>query len=203
MAYGRYFSQMDGFAIEADQPDGIAPGSVRPLPQHATLLNMYPGQRILRSRGSTFTSLVTSAKGMDSAIAGEARAQGLGRFYASVRPEQPFDIGEKVIQAPLANRRLGRPPAFIKDAAQENRKLSAEMDRVLGSNAVAQRMQARPKRRVGVPPVVCLQLGHDDPEPMVGLVDCPVKRVQPGSAHLLALAIALQHDTSNRGATWI
>ena len=94
-----------------------------------------------------------------------------------------FDIGKKVVQAPFAGGRFGWTPSFIVDAPQKNRQLSPEMDGVLRSNTIAQGVEARSKRRIGLPPVVCLQLGHDDPQPVIGFVNRPVECVESCRAH--------------------
>ncbi|VTZ51667.1 hypothetical protein MPC4_450008 [Methylocella tundrae] len=106
------------------------------------------------------------------------------RVPRELRRKLGGDALDKFVYMFVVDRLSGDPPALIIDAANDNGELSAEMDRLFGSQAVPQGMQHGAQGAVGVMAPFEVMLRRDPFQPQVRLLVGMLKRWNLSVAHV-------------------
>jgi len=95
------------------------------------------------------------------------------RLGRAVEGGLAFDPDNELVEGQLLWGRTG-VPALVEDPSHEQRELGGQMDRDLGTDAVAEGVQYRPQGTVGTLPVVDAQLPAQSHKPFVRLGNGPI-----------------------------
>ena len=112
----------------------------------------------------------------------ERRECGFRGVERRVSRQVGVDVVEIVLRMPLVCR-IGQAPSFVVRPAEKHRKLSSEMNGILGSDTIAQRVKTCAQRGKSAPAIIRIELLHHELQPMIGFLQRRIEHLEARFAH--------------------